>query len=119
MKFLSAFMLMGLLALAAADFETDKAYLVVNLDENCRKQQMGEGWFKTINDVPKQAISMSFRQIMKAAAVICTAPDTRKASAIQACVEGPVTNMMPGSILQKHEKYDLFLDAASAAKLKK
>ena len=102
-----------------ADFETEKAFLVVNLDENCRKQQMGEGWFAAFNDVPKQAISMSCGQIMKSAVVICTAPDERKARAIQACVEGPVTNTMPGSILQKHAKYDLFLDAASAARLKK
>jgi glucosamine-6-phosphate deaminase len=102
-----------------ADFETEKAFLVVNLDEACRKQQMGEGWFATLNDVPKQAISMSCRQIMKSEAVICTAPDERKARAIQACVEGLVTNTMPGSILQKHAKYDLFLDTASAARLKK
>jgi glucosamine-6-phosphate deaminase len=101
-----------------ADFKTEKAYLVVNLDEACRKQQMGEGWFATLDDVPKQAISMSCRQIMKSAAIICTAPDERKARAIQGCVEGPVTNMMPGSIMQKHERYDLFLDKASASKLK-
>jgi glucosamine-6-phosphate deaminase len=102
-----------------ADFDTDKAYLVVNLDEACRKQQLGEGWFPSLNDVPKQAVSMSITQIMKSRALICTAPDERKARAIQACVEGPVTNMMPGSIMQKHARYDLFLDSASAARLKK
>jgi glucosamine-6-phosphate deaminase len=102
-----------------ADFETEKAYLVVNLDEACRKQQMGEGWFPTLSDVPRQAISMSCRQIMKSGTIICTAPDERKARAIQACVEGPVSNTMPGSILQNHGKCDLFLDKASASKLKK
>jgi glucosamine-6-phosphate deaminase len=102
-----------------ADFETEKAYLVVNLDEACRKQQMGEGWFKTLNDVPKQAISMSCREIMKSGAIICTVPDERKARAVQGCVEGPVTNMMPGSILQKHGTCDLFLDTASASRLKR
>jgi glucosamine-6-phosphate deaminase len=102
-----------------ADFETDKAYLVVNLDEACRKQQLGEGWFPSLADVPKQAISMSIKQIMKSGAIICTAPDERKAKAIKGCVEGPITNMMPGSIMQKHPKYDLFLDKASASQLTK
>jgi glucosamine-6-phosphate deaminase len=102
-----------------ADFETEKPYLVVNLDDACRRQQLGEGWFSTFDDVPKQAISMSCRQIMKSAAIICTAPDQRKARAIQACTQGPVTNMMPGSILQRHPACDLFLDTASASQLKK
>ena len=102
-----------------ADFETEKPYLVVNLDEACRRQQLGEGWFPTFADVPRQAISMSCRQIMKSAAIICTAPDERKARAVQACAEGPVTNMVPGSILQKHSSCDLYLDKASASQLKK
>src|SRR5262245_56066157 len=54
-----------------ADFETEEPYLVVNLDDACRKQQLGEGWFPTFDDVPKQAISMSVRQIMKSRAIIC------------------------------------------------
>ena len=85
-----------------ADFETEQPYLVVNLDEGCRKQQLGEGWFPTLADVPKQAISMSVKQILKSAAIVCTVPDSRKATAVKGAVEGPVTPDVPASILQKH-----------------
>ena len=66
-----------------AYFETENAYLVVNLNEACRKQQLGEGWFKTLQEVPEQAISMSIKQIMKAKAIICCVPDIRKADAVK------------------------------------
>jgi glucosamine-6-phosphate deaminase len=102
-----------------ADFDTEEAYLVVNLDEACRKQQMGEGWFPTLNDVPKQAISMSCKQIMKAKALIISCPDERKAKAVQGSVEGEVSNLVPGSIMQKHADAHLYLDKASASLLKK
>ncbi|HWB53604.1 MAG TPA: glucosamine-6-phosphate deaminase [Tepidisphaeraceae bacterium] len=102
-----------------ADFDTDKPYIVVNLDEACRNQQFGEGWFPTFNDVPKQAISMSINQILKSKQIVCTVPDERKAKAVQASVQGPVTNKVPGSILQKHPKTDLFLDTPAASLLKK
>ena len=102
-----------------ADFKTEEAYLVVNLDAACRQQQFGEGWFPTLEDVPKQAISMSIRQIMKAKSVIITATDTRKAVAVQKTLEGPITPDVPASILQQHEGAYLFLDPASAALLKK
>src|SRR6266480_3620159 len=81
-----------------ANFQTDQPYIVVTLDAACRKQQMGEGWFKTIDDVPKQAISMAIRQIMKSKSIVCTVPDKRKADAVKACLEGPVTPQAPGSI---------------------
>lgn len=97
-----------------ADFETQDAFLVVNLDEDCRRQQLGEGWFPTLEDVPKQAISMSIRQIMKSQAIVCTVPDARKAAAVRAAVEGPVTNHVPASILQTHPRCRLYLDEASA-----
>lgn len=100
-----------------ADFDTDEPYLVVSLDEACRKQQMGEGWFPTLKDVPQQAISMSVRQIMKSKAIVCTVPDRRKAEAVQKSVKGPVTNKVPGSILQRHEGVTLYLDTASASLL--
>ncbi len=102
-----------------ADFETDEPYLVVNLDEACRRQQMGEGWFATLDDVPAQAISMSIRQIMKSAAIVCTVPDERKAQAVKTSVEGPVTVDAPASILQQHSHCELFLDKASASLLAK
>jgi glucosamine-6-phosphate deaminase len=101
-----------------ADFETTKPYLVVRLDEACRRQQVGEGWFATIDDVPSQAISMSIRQIMSAQRILCIVPDARKAAAVQACLEGPVSPMAPASVLQTHPNVAVYLDRASAAHLK-
>ena len=101
-----------------ADFQTEEPYLVVNLDTDCRRQQMGEGWFKTIDDVPRQAISMSIRQIMKSRCIICSVPDVRKAKAVQTCMEGPVTPQAPSSILQKHPNALVYLDPDSASLLK-
>ena len=102
-----------------ADFRTEEPYLVVDLDAACRRQQLGEGWFETIDDVPRRAISMSIRQILKAAAIVCTVPDARKAEAVRAAVEGPVTPQCPSSILQQHPATTLFLDRDSASLLKR
>jgi glucosamine-6-phosphate deaminase len=101
-----------------ADFSTEAPYLVVNLDDACRRQQLGEGWFPTLEDVPRQAISMSIRQILKAQTILCTVPEARKAKAVQATLEGPVTPMVPASILQQHPLAALYLDSASASRLK-
>jgi glucosamine-6-phosphate deaminase len=101
-----------------ADFNTDMPYLVVDLDLQCRKQQLGEGWFPTIDDVPRQAISMSIRQIMKSERIICTVPDKRKAQAVKDCMEGKITNMQPASILQEHKACSVYLDRDSASLLK-
>ncbi len=100
-----------------ADFDTEVPYIVVDLDEPCRRQQMGEGWFATLQDVPTQAVSMSIRQIMKSAAIICTVPDARKAAAVKACVEEPVSNLRPASILREHPDSWLYLDGPSASLL--
>ena len=100
-----------------ADFETGEPYLVVNLDENCRKQQLGEGWFTTFDDVPKQAISMSIRQIMKSKHIICSVPDERKAEAVKNTIVFDVTPMIPASVMQEHPSAWLYLDKASASKL--
>ena len=100
-----------------ADFQTEQPYLVVELDEACRRQQLGEGWFSTLDDVPRQAVSMSIRQIIKSEALICTVPDRRKAEAVQAAVEGPVTPDVPASILQQHARATLYLDGESASLL--
>ena len=102
-----------------ADFDTEEAYLVVDLDEKCRAQQMGEGWFTSIDDVPKQAISMSIRQIMKAKHIVCAVPDSRKAEAVRNCLTLPVSNLHPSSILQQHADCTFFLDKSSAALLPK
>lgn len=100
-----------------ADFDTEEPYIIVELDEACRRQQYGEGWFKTVDDVPKQAISMSIRQIMKSKHIICSVPDERKATAVKNCVENPVSNLFPASILQNHTNCTLYLDTASAQNL--
>jgi glucosamine-6-phosphate deaminase len=100
-----------------ADFETQAPYLIVNLDEACRRQQLGEGWFASLDDVPKQAISMSIRQILKAHEIICVVPDARKAEAVKTCLAGDVSPLAPASILQTHANTTVYLDKASAALL--
>ena len=102
-----------------ADFETDDPYIVVRLDDACRRQQLGEGWFPTFDDVPLEAISMSVRQIMNSRAIICTVPDERKAMAVRNAVEGQVTPQVPASILQRHEQCTLFLDEPAASLLRR
>jgi glucosamine-6-phosphate deaminase len=98
-----------------ADFETENPYLIVNLDEPCRLQQMNEGWFATLGDVPSQAISMSVKQIMKSTHIICSVPDLRKAQAVKDSIEQDVSNRYPASILQLHENCSFFLDKDSAS----
>jgi len=100
-----------------ADFDADEAYLVVNLDEACRRQQLGEGWFPTLDDVPSRAISMTIRQIMKSKQILCVVPDARKAKAVRACFSGEVSPMAPASILQRHPNATAYLDRESAALL--
>jgi glucosamine-6-phosphate deaminase len=100
-----------------ADFRTTRPYILVRLDEACRRQQSGEGWFKSLREVPKRAVSMSVRQIMKSNTIICCVPDLRKAEAVQACLEGPVTCRAPGSILQRHRQATVYLDRQSASLL--
>lgn len=100
-----------------ADFDTHQPYLVVNLDQACRRQQVGEGWFASLEDVPRQAISMSIYQIMQARTIVCSAPDARKATAVRGCLQGPITPDCPASILQQHPDCHLFLDSESASLL--
>ncbi|RZJ92002.1 MAG: glucosamine-6-phosphate deaminase [Chryseobacterium sp.] len=100
-----------------ADFDTEEPYLIVDLDEQCRNQQFGEGWFTSLDEVPKQAISMSVKQIMKSKHIICSVPDTRKAQAVKDSLEQPVSNLFPASILQKHPNCSFYLDKASASLL--
>jgi glucosamine-6-phosphate deaminase len=100
-----------------ADFATEDPYILVELDEVCRRQQVGEGWFADISQVPKQAISMSVRQILKAKELVAVVPETRKAQAVKACLEGPISPMAPGSILRTHPNATVYLDRDSAALL--
>ena len=100
-----------------ADFDTRDPYLVVELDEACRRQQLGEGWFDSLEAVPKRALSMSVRQILESRTIVCSVPDERKAAAVRAAVEGPVTPDVPASILQEHADCTLMLDEAAASRL--
>lgn len=102
-----------------ADIDTIRAYKVVPLDDNCRMQQVGEGWFATKDDVPTHAFSMTMKQILWSKSIVCTCPDTRKADAVAGAVEGPVTKLLPSSFLQMHPDCGMFLDPPSAAKLTK
>ena len=100
-----------------ADFEAEDPYLIVNLDEACRRQQVGEAWFADLSQVPTQAISMSVRQILKAKEILAVVPDTRKAPAVKACFEGEISPMAPASILRTHPNATVYLDQNSAALL--
>jgi glucosamine-6-phosphate deaminase len=98
-----------------ADFTAEEPYLVVELDEACRRQQLGEGWFASLAEVPRRAISMSVRQILKAREILCIVPDARKAEAVRDCLDGPVSPLHPSSILQTHPRATLYLDRDSAS----
>ncbi len=100
-----------------ADFETDEPYIVVALDEACRRQQLGEGWFPRLEDVPARAVSMSIRQVMKSHEIVAVVPDARKAQAVHDCLEGPVSPQHPASILQRHPRTTIYLDELAAALL--
>jgi glucosamine-6-phosphate deaminase len=102
-----------------ADFETADPYIIVELDEACRKQQLGEGWFRSLEEVPSKAISMSIRQILLSTHILCSVPDSRKANAVRHSMEGPVSNLYPASILQHHAHCTCYLDKSSAALLTK
>ena len=98
-----------------ADFDTEDPYIIVTLDEACRRQQVGEGWFPSVAAVPTQALSMSIRQILKAGEILCIVPDARKAEAVKATVEGPVGPAVPASALRTHQAVTLYLDRDAAA----
>jgi glucosamine-6-phosphate deaminase len=100
-----------------ADFDTDEAYIVVDLDEACRRQQVGEGWFASLGDAPKRAISMTVKQILKAREIVCVAPEARKAQAVKNCFENEINPLYPASILRAHSDTTVYLDTESSALL--
>lgn len=100
-----------------ANFQTEEPYIIVDLDEPCRRQQVGEGWFGNLSEVPKRAMSMSARQILKAREILCVVPDARKAQAVKSCLEGEVRPLAPASILRTHPNTTVFLDKLSSALL--
>lgn len=98
-----------------ADFETEAPYIVVDLDEKCRLQQVGEGWFNGLADVPRQAVSMSIRQILKSAMIVCSVPDQRKAAAVEMALNAPISPAAPCSVLRRHPDCYLMLDQPAAS----
>ncbi len=102
-----------------ADFETTAPYLIVNLDEACRRQQLGEGWFESFEAVPTRAVSMSIRQMMKSNKLVLAVSDERKALAVKHALEGPVTPQYPASIVQQHPNVSIHLDGAAASLLER
>lgn len=102
-----------------ADFDIVTPYHIVQLDWPCRQQQLGEGWFKSIDEVPVSAISMTVKQILQSKTIVCAVPDARKAEAVKNCLQRPVSNLHPASILQTHPSCYIFLDKNSGQLLKK
>lgn len=101
-----------------ADFDTKEAYIIVNLNDTCKKQQMGEGWFATIDDVPKQAVSMTAYQIMQCKKIVSCVPHKVKADAIKkTLMADEVSNLVPATLLKTHEDFILFVDANSASEI--
>ncbi len=100
-----------------ADFEIEEPYLVVNLDERCRRQQLGEGWFARFEEVPSRAISMSIKQVLKTEKIICVVPDRRKAEAVRQSVEAEIGPWHPASVMRRHPDATLYLDRDSASLL--
>jgi len=102
-----------------ADIEIEEPYICVDLDEECRKQQLGEGWFNSFDEVPETAISMSIKQILKSTNIICSVPDKRKARAVKNAMEKEVSPKYPASVLKTHQKTWLFLDSDSSSLLRR
>ena len=100
-----------------ADFDTDDPYLVVQLDPTCRQQQVNEGWFGSVAEVPTQAISMSVKQILRSREIIVVVPDGRKAQAVKNSLEAEIARMVPASVLRRHPNVSIYLDKDSAALL--
>ena len=98
-----------------ANFDTQEAYIIVDLDDKCKRQQMGEGWFATIDDVPKQAVSMTPWQIMQCREIISCVPYAVKADAVQKTLfTKETTPLVPSTLLKEHPKFILYVDADSA-----
>jgi glucosamine-6-phosphate deaminase len=100
-----------------ADFDTEEAFIVVDLAERGRLQQVGEGWFASLEQVPRTAITMSIRQILKARAILCLVSGARKSEAMKVCLEGDIGPMAPASALRLHEGATVFLDREAAVLL--
>lgn len=101
-----------------ADFQTEEAYIVVQLDLACRRQQLGEGWFQALSEVPARAISMTIRQILRSKQILCIVPDARKAQAVANCLQDEIIPEAPASILRTHPETFVYLDRDSSSLLR-
>lgn len=100
-----------------ADFKTKDAYIIVELNEECKMQQVGEGWFRTIDDVPKRAVSMSVWQIMQCKTIVSVVPHKVKANAVYSTLTKEISNMVPATMLKQHSDFHLYLDQNSASRI--
>lgn len=100
-----------------ADLQTRAAFLVVDLDENCKRQQVREGWFPSVHSVPSQAVSMSVYEIMQSRRIISVVPYAVKARAVKDAVTMTASAEIPASILRMHPQWDLYLDQESSSLL--
>lgn len=100
-----------------ADFNDPLLIKVVELDDACRQQQLGEGWFPSFDDVPKQAVSLTVTAIMKSKTISCVVPDERKSTAVDHTLFGEISTACPASILRRHPNAVLFLDLPAASQV--
>lgn len=100
-----------------ADLETRELIHVVELDEACRKQQVGEGHFESLEQTPTRALSLTVHALLRPSTVMVLTPESRKAEAVRRALLGPVTPDCPASVLQGAPHATLYLDEESAAEL--
>ena len=100
-----------------ADFDTKEAYIIVNLNDTCKKQQVREGWFATVDDVPKQAVSMTVYQILQCEQIVSCVPYEVKSFAVQMTLENDATNIYPATVMKGHDNFALFVDEDSFSKV--
>ena len=100
-----------------ADFDNREAYIIVNLDDQCRLQQVNEGWFKSMEDVPSRAVSMTPWQIMQCKTIVSCVPHKVKALSVRNTLINKLTNMVPATLLKQHKDFHLYLDTNSASEI--
>ena len=100
-----------------ADFATGDAFIVVTLNERCKRQQVGEGWFNSVDEVPEKAVSMTVWQIMQCRTIVSAVPHLVKAEAVHNTLTGGLSNMIPATMLKQHPDFNLFIDHNSGSKV--
>jgi len=101
-----------------ANFDDPYPIKVVTLDDICRQQQVSEGWFATLEEVPEQALTLTIPTLFRVPKLIVSVPGRRKAEAVRRTLEEPIATDCPSTLLRKHPNVTIYLDLDSAAKLK-